>query len=96
MVASVCHFGYSRSSGLAHDRVFLMTSPFSDSMVFSVYTGKQRFQKASFSNAPVWRAFSNGSVFDDRFRHCNVDNGRIQSLTAPFSFENGLVWTGAK
>ena len=50
MVASVQHFGYSRSSGLAHDRVFLMTSPFSDSIVFSLYTGKQRFQKASFSN----------------------------------------------
>ena len=28
----------------------LMTSPFSDSIVFSVYTRKQRFQKASFSN----------------------------------------------
>ena len=28
----------------------LMTSPFSDSIVFSVHTRKQRFQKASFSN----------------------------------------------
>ena len=28
----------------------LMTSPFSDSIVFSVHTTKQRFQKASFSN----------------------------------------------
>ena len=27
-----------------------MTSPFSDSIVFSVHTGKQRFQKSSFSN----------------------------------------------
>ena len=28
----------------------LMTSPFSDSIVFSVHARKQRFQKASFSN----------------------------------------------
>ena len=28
----------------------LMTSPFSDSIVFSVHTRKQRFQKASFLN----------------------------------------------
>ena len=28
----------------------LMTSPFSDSIVFAVHTRKQRFQKASFSN----------------------------------------------
>ena len=43
---------------------------------------------------PFWRAFSNGSVFGDRFRHCSVDDSRIWSKTAPFSFENGLVWTG--
>ena len=50
IVASVRHFGYSRLSGLAPGRVYLMTSPFSDSIVFSVHTRKQRFQKASFSN----------------------------------------------
>ena len=50
IVASVCHFKYSRSSGLAPGRIYLMTSPFSDSIVFSVHTRKQRFQKASFSN----------------------------------------------
>ena len=33
-----------------HGRVVLMTSPFSDSIVFTVHTRKQRFQKASFSN----------------------------------------------
>ena len=69
----------------------LMTSPFSDSIVFSVHTRKQRFQIA-----PLWRAFSNGSVFGDRFRRCSVDDSRIRSKTAPFSFENGLVWTGPK
>ena len=36
----------------------------------------------------------NGSVFGDRFRRCNVDDSRIRSKTAPFWFENGLVWTG--
>ena len=66
----------------------LMTSPCSDSIVFTVHTRKQRFQKAS------WRAFSNGSVFGDRFRRCNVDDSRMGSKIAPFSFENGLMWTG--
>ena len=31
----------------------LMTSPFSDSIVFSIHTRKQRFQKASFSNRSI-------------------------------------------
>ena len=70
--------------------VVLMTSPFSDSIVFSVHTGKQRFQNASFSNGSTLE-----SVFEWlRFRRCSVDDSRIRSKTAPFSFENGLVWTG--
>ena len=52
------------------------------------------FKKHRFQIAPLWRAFSNGSVFGDRFRRCSVDDNRIRSKTAPFSFENGLVWTG--
>ena len=39
------------------------------------------------------RTFSNDSVFGDRFRRCSVDDSRIRSKTAPFSFENGLMWT---
>ena len=73
----------------AQSCLFLMSSPFSGSIVFSVHTRKQRFQIA-----PLWWAFSNGSIFGDRFRRCSVDNSRIRSKTAPFSFENGLVWTG--
>ena len=52
------------------------------------------FKKHRFQIAPLWRAFSNGSVFGDRFRRCSVDDSRIRSKTAPFSFENGLEWTG--
>ena len=95
MVASVRHFRYSRSRGLAPGRVYLMTSPFSVSIVFSVHTRKQRFQKASFSNRSTpesvfeWLRF-----FGDHFRRCSVDDSRIRSKTAPFSFENGLVCTG--
>ena len=48
------------------------------------------FKKHRFQISPLWRAFSNGSVFGD----CSVDDSRIRSKTAPFSFENGLVWTG--
>ena len=54
------------------------------------------FKKHRFQIAPPWRAFSNGSVFGDRFRRCSVDDNRIRTKTAPFSFENGLVWTGPK
>ena len=52
------------------------------------------FKKHRFQIVPLWRAFSNDSVFGDRFRRCSVDDSRIRSKTAPFSFENGLVWTG--
>ena len=50
----------------------------------------------SFENGLVWtgfwRAFSNGSDFNDRFRRCTVDESRIRmKKTALFSFENGLV-----
>ena len=50
MVASVPHFGFSRWGGLRPVASNLMTSPFSDSIVFPVHTTKQRFQEASFSN----------------------------------------------
>ena len=49
MVASARHFGYSQSSERPVVSI-LMTSLCSDSIVFSVHTTKQRFQKASFSN----------------------------------------------
>ena len=72
-----------------------MTSPFSDGIVFFVHTRKESvFKKHRFQIAPLWRAFSKGSVFGDRFIRCSVDDSRIRSKTAPFSFENGLVWTG--
>ena len=32
------------------------------------------FKKHRFQIAPLWRAFSNGSVFGDRFRRCSVDD----------------------
>ena len=54
------------------------------------------FKKHRFRMAPLWRVFSNGSVFGDRFRRCSVDDSRMRSKTALFSFENGLVRTGPK
>ena len=94
MVASVRHFGYSRSSGLAPGRVYLMMSSFSDSIVFSVHTRKQRFQKASFSNRSTLESVFEWFFIGHRFRRCSEDNSRIRSKTALFSFENGLMWTG--
>ena len=52
------------------------------------------FKRHRFQIAPLWRAFSNGSVLGDSFRRCSVNDSRIRSKTAPFSFGNGLVWTG--
>ena len=47
------------------------------------------FRKHRFQIAPLWRAFSNSFVFGNRFRRCSVDDSRIRSKTAPFSFKNG-------
>ena len=83
MVAPVRHFGY-----FWWRHRFRMAS-FSPSTLDSSVFKKHRFQIA-----PLWRAFSIGSVFGDRFPRCSVDDSRIRSKTAPFSFENGLVWSG--
>ena len=61
---------------------------------FSVHTRKGVFKEHRFQIAPLWRAFSNGSVIGDCFQRCCVDDSHIRSKTAPFSFENRLVWTG--
>ena len=94
MVAYVRHFGYSRSSGLAPGRVY--RHRFQIASFFPSTLEKSVFRKHRFQITPLWRAFSNGSVCGDRFRRCSVDDNRIQSKTAPFSFENGLVWTGSE
>ena len=86
MVASVRHFGYSRSSGLAPSRVYLMTSPFS--ALSASIVENSVFKKHRFQIAPLWRAFSNGSVFSDHFRRFSRDDSRIRSKAAPFFFEN--------
>ena len=53
----------------------------------AVHTRKQRFQKESFSNRSTLE-----SVFEWlRFRPCIVDDSRIRSKTAPFSFEMGIL-----
>ena len=94
MVTCVRRFGYSRSNGPAPGRVYfddfhLQIASFSPSTLENSVFKKHRFQIA-----PLWRAFSNGSDFGDRFRRLIVDDGRIRSKTPPFAFENGFVWTG--
>ena len=89
-VASVHHFGFSGAwSCLFWWRHRFQIASFSPSTLANSVFKKHRFQIA-----PLWRPFSNGSVFCDRFRRWNVDDSRIRSKTDPFSFENGLVWTG--
>ena len=88
VMASVRRFGYSRSSGLAPGRVYFWWGHRFQIASFSPSTLQNRvFKKHRFQIAPLWRAFSNGSVFGDRFRRCSVDDSRIRSKTAPFSFE---------
>ena len=68
---------------------------FDDATVFSPTTLENSvFEKHRFQIAPLWSAFSNGSVFGDRFRCCSVDDSGIRSKTAPISLQNGLVTTG--
>ena len=93
MAESVRHFGYSLSSGLASAHVY-----FDDVTVFRYYrffpsTLEKAFSKSTGFKS-LWRAFSNGPVIGDCFQRCRVDDSHIRSKTAPFSFENRLVWTG--
>ena len=85
---SVRYLVYSRLSG----GVVVVTSSFSDSIVFAVHT-----RKTAFSNSTVFKSFHSGERFrNDPFSdRCSVDGSRIQNKTVSFSFENGVVWTGS-
>ena len=91
--ASVRYLVYSRLSGLQPGGVVVVTSSFSDSIVFAVHT-----RKTAFSNSIVFKSFHSGECFrNDPFSdRCSVDGSRIRNKTISFSFENGVVWTGPK
>ena len=55
---SVRHLGYSRLSSLQPDGVVVMTSSFSDSIVFDVHT-----RKTAFSNSAIFKSFHSGERF---------------------------------
>ena len=63
---------------------------------FQIALENSVFKKHRFQIAALWGAFSNCPVFGDGFRRCSVDDSRIRSKTAPFTFGNGFVWTGPK
>ena len=56
--ASVRYLGYSRLSGLQPGVVVVVTSSFSDSIVFAVHT-----RKTAFSNSTVFKSFHSGERF---------------------------------
>ena len=56
--ASVRYLGYSRLSGLQPGGVVVVTSSFSDSIVFAVHT-----RKTAFSNSTVFKSFHSGERF---------------------------------
>ena len=90
--ASVRYLAYSRLSGLQAGGVVVVTSSFSDSIVFTVHT-----RKTAFSNSTVFKLFHSGECFrnDPFLDRCSVDGSRIRNKTVSFSFENGVVWTGS-
>ena len=90
--ASVRYLVYSRLSGIQPGGVVVVTSSFSDSIVFAVHTRKKR----GFSNSTVFKSFHCGERFrNDPFSdRCSVDGSRIRNKTVSFSFENGVVWDG--
>ena len=63
--ASVRYLVYSRLSGLQPGGVVVVTSSFSDNIVFAVHT-----RKTAFSNSTVFKSFHSGERFRKR---CNVD-----------------------
>ena len=86
MVPSVRHFGYSRSSGLAPSRVYLMTSP--------CFLRPQ--YKTAFSKSIVFTSLRSGErFFGDRFRRCSVEDSRIRRKTAPSIFLKRISVDGA-
>ena len=74
--ASVRYLAYSRLSGLQPGGVVVVTSSFSDSIVFAVHT-----RKTVFSNSTVFKSFHSG----ERFRNelfldsCSGDGSRIRN-----------------
>ena len=91
--ASVRYLVYSRLSGLQPGGGVVLTSSFSDSIVFAVHT-----RKTAFSNITVFKSFHCRERFrNDPFSYrCSVDGSRIRNKTVSFSFQNGVVWTGPK
>ena len=82
-----------RLSGLQPGCGVVVTSSFSDSIVFAVHT-----RKTAFSNSTVFKSFHSGERFrNDPFSdRCSVDGKRIRNKIVSFSFENGVVWTGSE
>ena len=91
--ASVRYLVFSRLSGLQPGSGVVVTSSFSDSIVFAVHT-----RKTAFSNSTAFKLFHSGERFrNDPFSdRCSVDGSRIRNKTVSFSFENGVVWTGSQ
>ena len=95
--AFVRYLGYSRLRGLQPGGVVVVTSSFSNGIVFAVHSRTENsvFKQYRFQIVPLWRAFSKLSVFGDRFWRCSVEGSRIRKKTS-FSFENGVMWTESK
>ena len=94
--ASVRYLGYSRFSGLHPGGVAVVTSSFSDSIVFAVHTGK-----TAFSNSTVFKSFLSGERFQiDPFSlivfGAVLWTVAVSGTRVSFSFVNGVVWTGSQ
>ena len=82
--ASVRYLVYSRLSGLQPGGVVVVTSSFSDSIVFAVHTGK-----TAFSNSTVFKSFYCGPC--KRTQHCWAQ--QCCDLLRPFAWNHNNVGT---
>ena len=75
------------------DWMWNVTSSFSNLSGKAVHTYllSRRFQIL-----PLWRAFSDSSVFSGRKRRIRVDDTRNRKNILAFSNSSGIVWTGPK
>ena len=76
-----------------HDK---MTSAYSKSCGYKKFSVHTNTKKYRFQIVPLWRAFSESSVFVDLFMRISVDGSRIRNNKVAFSNLSGIVWRGLR
>ena len=94
--ASVHYLGYSRLRGLQPGGGVVVTSSFSDSIVFAVHT-----RKTAFSNSTVFKSFHSGERFQNDPFLVIVFSVVVWTVAVSgtkqyrFRLKAGVLWTGS-